>query len=257
MTFGSLFAGIGGLDLGLERAGMTCRWQVEIDEYCRRVLAKHWPNVDRWDDVRTFPPGGDWSVELIAGGFPCTDISKCRGKDRQYLDGENSGLWHEYSRIIRIIRPKYILVENTPEITLSGLDRILSDLANLGYDAEWDLLSAEAFGAPQLRERIFVVGYTNSNCQSTGTVNDEAPRMSPLHDTTSRTDHDVLRPAQLKELVCEAWDQGTDQSPVLGVANGVPNRVDRLRSLGNAVVPQVAEFIGRRIIAAADTPEEP
>src|SRR5687767_562507 len=110
MTFGSLFAGIGGFDLGFERAGMRCEWQVEIDPYCRRVLAKHWPDVRRWDDVRTFPPDGDWGVDVICGGFPCQDISAA-GKQAG-IEGERSGLWGEYERIIRVLRPRIVVVEN-------------------------------------------------------------------------------------------------------------------------------------------------
>src|SRR3990167_774279 len=105
LTFGSLFAGIGGFDLGFERAGMRCRWQVEINPFCQRSLARHWPNVGRWDDVRTFPPppAEDWEVDVICGGFPCQDISNAGHKAG--IDGEQSGLWREYVRIIREIRP--------------------------------------------------------------------------------------------------------------------------------------------------------
>ena len=158
-TFGSLFAGIGGLDLGLERAGMTCAWQVEIDPWARRVLAKHWPGVRRWDDVRTFPPMADsesercgpwnswraeshgegsdispWTVDLICGGFPCTDISYA-GKGAG-LAGKQSGLWYELARIVRVLRPRYILVENVSALLTRGLDAVLGTLAADGYDAE-------------------------------------------------------------------------------------------------------------------------
>src|SRR4051794_35686151 len=112
MTFGSLFAGIGGMDLGLERSGMTCSWQVEIDPFARKVLAKHWPDVRRHDDVRTFPPEpvDGWRVDLIAGGFPCQDISVA-GKGAG-LDGARSGLWTEIVRTVRLLRPRFLVVEN-------------------------------------------------------------------------------------------------------------------------------------------------
>ena len=118
LTFGSLFAGIGGFDLGLERAGMVCKWQVEIDEYATRVLEKHWPTVRRWNDVRTFPPEGDWNVDVICGGFPCQDISVA-GKGAG-LAGARSGLWYEFARIIRHIRPRWVIVENVRAFTKNG-----------------------------------------------------------------------------------------------------------------------------------------
>jgi DNA (cytosine-5)-methyltransferase 1 len=185
MTFGSLFAGIGGMDLGLERAGMTCRWQVEINDYARRVLAKHWPGVPRWDDIRTFPPladaereriqsrgeardmgrqtragegnEGQWQwdgqaiddrgsafgpVDLICGGFPCQDISYAgRGAG---LAGERSGLWYEFARVVRTLRPRFVLVENVAAILTRGLDAVLGTLAANGYDCEYACIPAAA-----------------------------------------------------------------------------------------------------------------
>jgi DNA-cytosine methyltransferase len=192
MTFGSLFAGIGGFDLGLERAGMACSWQVELDPWCRRVLAKHWPDVRRHDDVKTFPPGslpvrrridgadrevrepgtgtelahhGPWKVDVICGGFPCQDISNAGS--RAGIGGERSGLWSEYVRVIRTLRPRYVVVENVAAILVRGrgFDRVLGDLAESGYDAEWDCLPAGAFGAPHIRDRCFVVAYPRRELQ--------------------------------------------------------------------------------------------
>jgi site-specific DNA-cytosine methylase len=183
VTFGSLFAGIGGMDLGLERAGLECRWQVEIDPYARRVLAKHWPNVRRHDDVRTFPPGmgadaysegepvvpinekerdrdtslAGWAVDLIAGGFPCQDISYA-GKGAG-LSGERSGLWYEFARVVRVLRPRYVLVENVSALLTRGLDAVLGTLASLGFDAEWTCLPAASVGAPHIRDRVFVLAH--------------------------------------------------------------------------------------------------
>src|SRR5690606_21100576 len=149
MTFGSLFAGIGRFDLGFERAGMECRWQVEIDEFCRKVLAKHWPHVRRWDDVRTFPPEpiDEWRVDVICGGFPCQDISYAgRGAG---LKGKRSGLWFEYARIISELGPRFVAVENVAALTTRGLDSVLGTFADLGFDAEWGVVPASAFGSPQ------------------------------------------------------------------------------------------------------------
>ena len=160
MRFGSLFAGIGGLDLGLERAGMSVRrGKSKCDEYARRVLAKHWPDVRRWRDVRTFPPepASAWSVDLVCGGFPCQDISNA-GK-RAGIDGARSGLWSEYARIIDVVRPRYVLVENVAALLGRGMGRVLGDLSELGYDAEWDCLPAAAFGALHVRNRVFLLAY--------------------------------------------------------------------------------------------------
>ncbi len=171
MNFLSLFSGIGGFDLGLEMAGMTCVGQVEIDPYCRRVLAKHWPHVPRFEDVKTTTRQSlvqCGTIDLIAGGFPCQDISGA-GK-RSGINGSRSGLWTEFHRLICEIRPRYVIVENVSALLVPGYDesgkwypapisRVLGDLAKVGYDAEWDMLSTAMFGAAHLRNRVFIVAY--------------------------------------------------------------------------------------------------
>jgi DNA (cytosine-5)-methyltransferase 1 len=161
VTFGSLFAGIGGFDLGLERAGMQCEWQCEIDPYARRVLEKHWPDVRRYDDVRTMLDYKPHAVDLICGGFPCQDISNA-GR-RAGIDGERSGLWSEYARIIGTLRPRYVLVENVAALLGRGIGRVLGDLSSLGYDAEWHVISAASVGAPHVRERVWIVANRDSS----------------------------------------------------------------------------------------------
>jgi len=245
LTFGSLFAGIGGFDLGLERAGMVCKWQVEIDPYARRVLEKHWPAVPKWDDVRTFPPNGNWLVDVICGGFPCQDISVA-GKGAG-IDGERSGLWSEYVRIIRLLRPRFVIVENVPSLTFRGLDRVLGDLAESGFDAEWDCLSASRFGMPHQRERLFILAYSSvfrrqeMVCREAGFSNAKTERWET--GNVDSQDSEDKRLSKI-EAVC-------GESAILGTRDGIPYLVDRLGCLGNAVVPQVAEFIGR-LIAEAD-----
>lgn len=161
----SLFSGIGGLDLGLERAGIRTVGQVEIDPWCRRVLAKHWPDVPRHDDVRT---AADWwlkeerpHVDIIFGGFPCQDISNA-GR-RAGIDGERSGLWSEFHGLIRLLRPRWVLLENVAAILARGAGRVLGDLAEIGYDAEWDCVPAAAVGAPHLRDRWFAIAYPHGD----------------------------------------------------------------------------------------------
>jgi DNA (cytosine-5)-methyltransferase 1 len=226
MTFGSLFAGIGGFDLGFERAGMTCSWQVEINEFCRRVLAKHWPDVRRHDDVKTFPPtdAKEWRVDTICGGFPCQDIS-CAGR-RVGIGGKRSGLWSEFARIIGALRPRYVVVENSADLVRRGLNRVLGDLAACGYDAEWSPLSGCAMGASHMRKRLLIVAYPKGG-----------------------------RAGQLRRITCQSESEARREVPwpqaepgVHRELDGVPDRVDRLTAIGNSIVPQVAEWIGRRLM---------
>jgi DNA (cytosine-5)-methyltransferase 1 len=251
MTFGSLFAGIGGFDLGFERAGMTCAWQVEIDDYARRVLAKHWPNVRRWDDVRTFPPEGDWGVDLICGGFPCQDISS-QNSSGVGLDGERSGLWFEFAKIIRLLRPRFAVVENVAAITFRGLGRVLSDLSESGYDAEWDTLPAQAFGAPHIRERLFIVAHRAGDGRETHEVFD---RSAFKATGTKQEKRSRFWPG--KQQHCSSVPNRVRYAPdseFLRMAHGIPDQLDRYRVCGNSVVPQIAEWIGRRIMESEERP---
>ena len=259
LTFGSLFAGIGGFDLGLERAGMVCKWQVEIDEYATRVLEKHWPTVRRWNDVRTFPPEGDWNVDVICGGFPCQDISSA-GK-RAGLAGKRSGLWYEYARIIGELRPRYVVVENVADLLVRGADAVLGELSSLGYDAEWHVIPASAVGAPHRRERVWFVAWDADSRDVCAVAEVHAKQgshagrvCSHVPDADNQSESDVPFNDETGRGVSElAGGHGWWESePDVGrVAHGVPARVDRLRCLGNAVVPQVVELIGRAIMRHA------
>lgn len=253
----SLFSGIGGLDLGLERAGMTVVGQVEIDPFCQRVLAKHWPEVPRHDDVRTTVEwwvGGDRpAVDVVCGGFPCQPVSLA-GKGLAQAD--ERWLWPAAWAVIRDLRPRWAVLENVPGLLGRGLGDVLGDLAAIGYDAEWDCIPAAAVGAPHRRDRVFVVANAESEPRRL-----EQPRRSEscgngaaeyLADADDGRCHG--RPWTVG---ARGWRQPTDNGwwatePDVGrVAHGVPHRVDRLRALGNAVVPQVAEYIGRLVMAAA------
>jgi DNA (cytosine-5)-methyltransferase 1 len=245
VNFLSLFSGIGGIDLGLERAGMRCIGQVEIDPFCRRVLAKHWPGVPRWDDVRSFNAADlRESVDLVAGGFPCQDISNVG--NRVGIGGERSGLWFELARIVCELRPRFVLVENVAALLNRGMGRVVGDLAAFGYDAEWDCIPASAFGAPHQRERIFIVAYPNSLGRE---ANPHESRLCQPPAIFGRSGH--AGPMDGSTI----W---TTPRPIgaipMGVGNGVPDWLDRIRGCGNAVVPQVAEWIGRRILAADRMP---
>ena len=230
----SLFSGIGGLDLGLQRAGMTIAGQVEIDPWCRKVLAKHWPEVPRHDDVRT---AVDWwgsigrcAVHVVAGGFPCQPFSYA-GLQRGVEDPR--WLWPAFADVIAALRPRHVILENVAALVRDGIafGWILADLHRLGFDAEWSIVSACSLGASHTRDRLFLV------------ADSDRERSQGLHDAVGRID---LQPvaADLRRL----W---VPEPGLARVANGIPGRVDRTRGLGNAVVPQVAEHIGRLILTHA------
>lgn len=258
LTVGSLFTGIGGFDLGFERAGMQIKWQCEVDPYCRAVLHKHWPSVTCYGDITELrqPP----YVDILCGGFPCQDISAAgRGAG---IDGARSGLWSEYARIIGEVRPRFVVVENVPVLRSRGLGRVLGEMAALGYDAEWDCIPACAIGAPHRRDRIWIVGYPNSTGSQghRGSVTSTRERSAAATGRGSRegslADADRIGRRSREDEGRHATDDGGEAGhegwwlvePDVGrVADGVPSRVDRLRSLGNALVPQIAEAIGRRL----------
>ena len=248
LTFGSLFAGIGGFDLGFERAGMVCKWQVEIDDYANRVLSKHWPAVHRERDIRQCGRHNLQRVDVICGGFPCQDISYA-GLGAG-LDGERSGLFFEAIRVVRELQPRIVVLENVAALLTRGLDRVLGTLAEVGYDAEWHCIPAAAVGAPHIRERVFILAYAEYAGLERG-------RRAACTGTTMRHSAGIrqFKPQSHKGKAQEihagsaggatVWD---GKHCICRVADGIPNRVDRLRGLGNAVVPQVAEFIGRQIV---------
>jgi len=163
ITLGSLFTGIGGLDLGLERSGFQVKWQVEIDPFAVKVLEKHWPDVRRYGDVKEIKWEDVEKVDAVCGGFPCPPVS-CAGKRKGNEDSR--WLWPEFERCLRILRPKWVIIENVRGLLSSNAGRefteVLRGLSGLGYDAEWFLVSAGDVGAPHRRERVFILG--NSRC---------------------------------------------------------------------------------------------
>jgi DNA (cytosine-5)-methyltransferase 1 len=337
---GSLFTGIGGLDLGLEWSGMEIVWQVERDAYCQKVLKKHWPEVPCYGDIKEIDFTTLPAVDLICGGFPCQPVS-CAGKRQG--DKDERWLWPEFYRAICEARPRWVVVENVPGLLSTSDGRlfggILGDLARGGYDAEWDLLPAAAFGAPHLRYRVFLVANTaepnagggarklqvldrhpnggngnkgqisemaeGKNTQPTGICPDvshtdnsrlinggnterrygdnlpekrQSPedfqtghigkyRVGKVHKAVAYPQRIFQRgdkewwaswlgwwerePAEvIQDAGLRSWERNGVSIPesLLGrVAHGIPSRVDRLKCLGNAVVPQVAEWIGKRI----------
>lgn len=272
-----LFSGIGGIALGLERAGFETAAFCEVDPHCQQILRKHWPDVPIFSDVRELcrrtgdnEPEDDWGgvecsihsgqdfgdcpcigtdqfldevggIDLIAGGFPCQDISNI-GK-REGIDGQRSGLWGEFARIIGELGPRYVIVENVSALLVRGLDRVVGDLATLGYDAEWHCIPAAYIGAPHRRDRLWIVAHARSEGLERHAGYGEAIRRAVEDRST--------------------WAQGVcggrhpaewwDVEPGMGrVANWLPGRLVKrhLTALGNAVVPQIPELLGRAILEA-------
>lgn len=241
MKVGSLFSGIGGLDLGLEQAGMETVWQVEFDDWARQKLDENFPHTKKFKDVREVGKHNLERVDLIAGGFPCVDIS-IANLNGLGLDGEGSGLWSEMFRIICELRPRYTLIENVARLSVFGLDRVLSDLASVGLDAEWQTLRASTFGLPIQRKRLFILAYTRS-------VGLEAV---------------AFKRDGLEGIFEQLWER-TITVPIGGAEYTYPEIPEHLRlddglsdelseiktaikGYGNAVCPPVAKWIGERIL---------
>jgi DNA (cytosine-5)-methyltransferase 1 len=251
LTFGSLFAGIGGLDLGLERAGMECAFQVEIADYPTTILERHWPDVPRFRDICDVRGDQLPRVDVLTGGFPCQDISTA-GK-RAGITGARSGLWKEYLRLIQELKPQYVIAENVAALLHrgAGFGVVLEDLATSGFNVEWQVLPAAAFGAPHLRERVFIIAYSHGVnehvpprvFESGGNLGNHFQFSSASHwngvgiDRTSKT-------ATLR-TVCQSL---ATEPLVSRLDDGVSEKVGALAGYGNAVVPAVAEFVGRSVI---------
>ena len=255
----SLFTGIGGIDIAAEWAGFETVAQVEKDEYCQKVLTRHWPDVPGFPDVeKLYRMAGDCSVcepckepycdlcndhyadcdcigphqfaekvdvdsiDLISGGFPCKDVSnaKTAQEDPEGLDGEDSGLWSEMYRLIRILRPGFVLVENTSSLSVRGLPRIIGQLSESGYSAVWFPVSASRFEAPHRRRRTFIVAHANGEGLQ-GNVCEKLART-------------VGRRQYANSMRSDWWgsEPGVDR-----VDDGTPSRVDRIKAIGNAVCP--------------------
>ena len=270
MRIGSLFAGVGGLEMGLEAAidGAATVWQVEQDPYARQVLARHWPNADRsCQDVRKGNRQTLAPVDLICGGFPCQSISTA-GKQDGFKEGSKSSLWFEMSRILGEIRPRFVVLENVAAITsIDGgrvLGRVLGDLAALGYDAEWHRLGASDLGAPHRRWRWFLIGWLpNSDCmrqikqefrtkRQSSTFSSINGEKQSLADADRAQCEGKRQPERIQNKHAHLSRSGWWKTePALGrVVNGVPAGAHvnhRLRCLGNAVVPQCAYVVGQRL----------
>jgi DNA (cytosine-5)-methyltransferase 1 len=263
-----LFSGIGGFSLGLERSGAfrTVAF-CEIEPFPRRVLAKHWPEVPCYDDVRSLTAerlaADGIAVDAICGGFPCQDISYAG--PGAGLAGERSGLWFEYARLVGELRPRFVVVENVRALLSRGLDAVLGTLAALGYDAEWETIRASDIGAPHHRSRVWVVAYPHGERELQpegvfrhvrrwlGNAGQDVPYADGFRQPGQRwTFNSGNSEAYADREVYRTFDDsGWPIEPRVGrMAYGVSFGVDRLKGLGNAVVPQIPELIGRAILQA-------
>jgi DNA (cytosine-5)-methyltransferase 1 len=275
ITIGSLFSGIGGFELGLERAIPNSKtiWQVEQNKYCQAILKKHYENVH--------------PVNIICGGFPCQGVS-CAGQGKGIEGDKRSGLWGEMYRLIDELRPRIAVMENVPALLWKGrgMHVVMSNLAQIGYDAEWTIISARQFGAPHLRKRVFIIAYprsisdrgkhntkilhdkerntanntkkirSNGNSGIRNIHQDNDTRAETVYSDSERTQISIegkhpsveMFGSQSEERrVNTYWSKGTIESPICRMDDGVSGRVDRIKALGNAIVPQCSEYIGKCI----------
>jgi len=230
-TVGSLFSGGGGLDLGFEWQGFKPLWFVENDLHSQTILRKNHRNAEIYGDIENVDFRKVKAVDVIIGGFPCQDISKA-GKGIG-IQGTRSSLWKYYAEAIRILRPKFALVENVPELANKGLNVVLADLAQIGYDAEWHCVPASAIGANHRRLRMFIIAYPKKAISQ------------GIFEKREQTKRFKLK--EIPREVLEAWHYQLSEPPLLGTSNGIPNRVYHIERLGNAVVPQVAEIFAAAI----------
>lgn len=239
-----LFSGIGGFSLGLEATqGFETFAFVETNPFCQRVLRKHWPHVQQFSDIRevTIQPG---AFDALCGGFPCQDVSAAKSTGGgQSLLGDRSGLWFEYLRLIEEGHPNWIIIENVKVLRTKGLSIILEQLAKLGYDAEWHIIPAYGAGYPHARERLWVVAHATSHRL-------ERVQPFPLQGLRSVP---WAENGRIAENWLGRWDPSAPR--LLRSRNGVPNYVDRITAIGNAVVPAIAYYIGSAILRAEGWPE--
>lgn len=236
-----LFSGIGGFSLGLERAGMRTVAFCEIERYCRAVLRKHWPAVPIFEDARKLSAADiPAPIDVICGGFPCQDISLAG--NGAGINGARSGLWREYARLVGELRPRFVIVENVAALLGRGLGVVLGDLAALGFDAEWHCIPASSIGAPHRRDRVWVIA--NATDKQNSSKRNDGSRSEYFKPKREIGGSDLFVGGQATHWRC--------QPGIRGVVDGIPPQVDRIAAIGNAVVPQIPEIIGRAIMREID-----
>lgn len=279
-----LFSGIGGFSLGLERTGGFKTEQfVEIDFPCLKVLHKNFPDVDKCTDIRNIAFAAPGLYDVVCGGFPCQDISVA-GLKKGITNETRSGLWYEFKRIIKEVKPRWVIIENVRNLLNNGLAIVLKDLHEIGYNAEWEIISARSVGAPHLRERIWIVAYTqgsrigdegrelhNKGRSSGGSgeksiqqKNREAQNLESRTSSIKSTNTHNFRfwkSFATEEEKQKWWSEATSskrdwwetESGFCRILDGLPKGLDkgrreRIKQLGNSIVPQIVEIIGERIL---------
>lgn len=241
------FSGIGGFSYAAERivGGFQTVAFVEREPYCQQILNKHWPSVPIYDDITTFNPK-PYSADVICGGFPCQDISLA-GKQAGIKEGTRSGLFYELMRVICLVRPQYVVLENVSAILTNGLDTVLAELAEAGFDAEWACIPASAVGACHQRDRWWLVAYANNTGMETARSKQQSARLEQhgklgftAHTSSERLERPQHSEWRAAEQLCPDWGWYISQPVLCRGDDGLSNRVERLKALGNAVVPQVA-----------------
>jgi len=280
-----IFSGIGGFSIGLEKAGMQTVAFCEKDSFCQKILKTHWPDVPVFsdiskvckDDLKTLGP-----IDIIAGGFPCQDIS-CAGK-QVGINGSRSGLWKEFKRLINELKPRYAIIENVANLRSKGLVTVLQDLWEIGYNAEWHCIPASAFGAPHRRDRIWIIAYPTCIGKIRLSIGKKERLSSPRDDCKNAANADcqrLQRYGRFEEIstICKqeqiglyyrtrgALQWGAEPKSIPRLKDerlnpdwvewlmGFPSswtedgsRRQRLMALGNAVVPLIPEFLGAAIM---------
>lgn len=229
MTHGSLFSGIGGFELGAQWVDIPTEWSCEIEEYQRSILKKNFPNTTIYGDIKEARNLG--YVDIISGGFPCQDVSIAgRGIG---ITGARSGLWREMFRIIWEVRPRYVLIENSPALLFRGFEQILCDLFKIGYNAEWQCISNSEFGFPHQRERIYIIAYS-SKIRFKNSVKNEGEFYSIFGKRPSKED---------ASYTCSERFYSISDNSNYRAYDRVPSWTHRIESLGNAVNPVIAAYL--------------
>ena len=265
------FAGIGGFSYAAEKlvGGFETTQFIEINPYCQKVLNKHWSHVPIHDDITTFTAKSG-EFDIITGGFPCQDISVA-GLQKGITKETRSGLFYELIRVIRMVRPKYVVLENVAAILNRGLDIVLRELSEAGYDAEWAVISASSVGACHRRSRWWLIAYPNSkqsskpeseiqtrrnssssSNRSRNVTNTKSIGMEGMRSSGQQIKHKVEETglsqwSHKRRLLSSEWRSYTSKPCLRRGDDGLRNRVDRLRSLGNSVVPQCAAIPLQRV----------
>jgi len=229
MTHGSLFSGIGGFEEGAEMADIQTLWNCELEEYQSKILKKNYQHARQYRDIKNLKHPR--YVDIISGGFPCQDISVA-GKG-EGIKGGRSGLWSENHRIIREVRPKYAILENSPALLYRGFERVLLDLWEIGYNAEWQCISNSAFGFPHKRERVYIIAYSNQIGLQGDFRKDRA--FNPVFKkwTSDKTNGHIMFKRIHEIPTCSDIRNG----------DGFQNWTHRVASIGNSVNPLVAYYL--------------